>query len=244
MAYASAVQRIAMYRGIRLGTELQTIIPSVTRLGGESSADIDRDTAFVSIMSPSMEFKYNVMVYLLGSTSSPTPQIALHMAFLQEMRKAVAAALRFNDLVWIDDIGLHTTVNGGGTLTGPLSNQSIAVTDKTALGTLVANQTLLWIGSEADNQGFFAIYEGGDATHISIDIPGQVLLGDGGGVVEEEARVVKSGYDVYVATFGYHRCKYTGQTLPEVAEASQDSERFSMTYEFVSDTVATFEGAV
>lgn len=243
MSYADPVQRIAYFRGIRLGTELQSIIPAANRLGGETAADLDRDTAFVSIMSPNMEFRYNVLVYLLGSGSYATPQIALHRAFLQELRKACSAALRFNDLVWIDDISLHTTVNGGGTVTGESLNQSIAVTDKSALGTLTPNETLLWIGSETENQGFFGIYEGGDATHITIDVPGDVYLGDGGGVLEEQARVVKSGYDVYVVTFGYHRCKYSGQTMPEVQENSQDSERFSMTYEFISDLPGTFPGA-
>lgn len=237
MAYADPVQRMAIYRGVRLGTELETILPGSQRLGGESSADIDQDTAHVSVMSPGMEFQYNALCYLLSSSlAGKTRQVHLHSAFIAEMAALQLAGLRFNDLVWCDDIALKTTVDGGGTNTGPLSNLSVAVVNKSALGTLVGGTTLLWIGSHSANQGFFARYEGGDSTHVIVDVPGPVYLG---GVLEEEARVVAAGYDVRVVQFGYRRCRYQGQTLPEVQEGSQDMERFSVVYSFVSDTLPT-----
>ncbi len=240
MAYSSPVTRMGIYGGIRLGTELVSIIPGSQRMGPGSSADIDKDTAFIGITSPNMEFNWNVIAYLDGAAvAGNTKQIALHMAFLQEMSALQSAGLKFNDLVWIDDISRHTTVNGGGPFTGPQTNLNIAVTTKAALGTLVTNQSYLWIGSLSAKKGFFAKYEGGDSTHVIVDVPGAVLLG---GVTEEEARQVDSGYDVYFVNIGYHRCKYQGQQLPEVSEGSMDTERFGMSYQFVSDTIPNFEG--
>lgn len=240
MAYTAPVTRIAYYRGIRLGTELVSIIPSSSRLGGESAADIDKDTAYVSIMSPNMEFKYSPIVYLDGAAiAGRTKQIALHLAFLQEMTSLQVAGLKFNDLVWIDDISRKTTVNGGGTVTGESLNLNVALTSKAALGTIVDGSSYVWIGSESSKNGFFAKVKGGDATHIIIDVPGAVIVG---GVTEEEARVVAAGYDVYFVHIGYHRCKYMGQSLPEVQEGSLDTERFNMAYDFVSDRTPNFEG--
>lgn len=245
MAYDVPSVRIAYFRGIRLGTELVSIIPGMTRLGGEDGSDIDRDTAYVNIMSPNMKFQWNVISYLKGSAvAGATPQLELQMAFIQEMRYFLNAGLKLNDLVWIDEVTAHTKINMPAvSVTGPQINYDATVDDVTALNIVPGDY--VWVGSEAANQGFFAqaVLVGAGPPHtIRLDlIPGAVI---DGGVTEEEARVLADNYDVYKVRFGYRRCKYGGQTLPEVKEGSQDDHRFSMQYEFVSDTPAVFKGAV
>lgn len=244
MAYDSPSVRVAFFRGIRLGTELISIIPGMSRLGGEDGTDLDRDTAYVSILSPNMKFQWQVVAYIRGSTvAGATPQLELQFAFLQEMRNFLAAGLKMNDLVWIDEVTAYTKVDMIGVdVTGPQTNYDITVDDVNALGIVPGDY--VWVGSESENQGFFAkvLLVGAGPPHtLRIDsIPGPVL---DGGVTEEEARKLKDNYDVYKVRIGYRRCKYMGQTLPEVREGSQDDHRFSMSYEFVSDTAPMFKGS-
>lgn len=242
MAYTAAQNRIAIYRGMQIGAELITILPSARRMGGEPSADIDADYAFVQVMSPNMEFRYNVVTFLDGALgTNPTKQIALHREYLKEIGRLVSSGLRFNDLVWIDDISKKTTVAAitGGSVTGESLNQSVSLTNIGALGSLTPGASYLYFGSLSANQGFFAKVDGVSGSDVTVDIPGEILLG---GVVEEDARKIENGYDVYAVSIGYHRCLYTGQTMPEVQEGSMDTERFNATYEFLSDREANFEG--
>ncbi len=242
MTYTTPSTRIAYFRGIRLGTELITIIPSVSRLGGNDGTDIDQDIAFVSVNSPSMKFSYSVLSYLHGSnTGASTPQLELQKAFMQEMRSFIDAGLKFNDLVWVDDVSKTTLVNKpGADIVGEQTSVALNVDNLTALS--ISNGDYVWIGSETANEGFFAKVLANGAGSITIDkIPGEVLLG---GFVEEEARRVGDNYTVYKAFSCYRRCKYRGQALPEVQENSQDDHRFNMTYQFDSDNMPIFTGAV
>ena len=178
-----------------------------------------------------------------GASGASTPQIGLQHAFLQELRSFLSAGLKLNDLVWIDDITKTTQVNMPATnVTGPQTAMVVTVDDVTALGITAGDY--IWIGSEDENEGFFALVDavGGGPPHtLTLNVPGSVTEG---GIVFEEARRVKDNYDVYKITVGYHRCKYGGQSLPEVRENSQDDHRFSMVYEFKSDTAPIFTGAV
>ena len=242
MTYTDPVQRVAFYRGNQLGTELISIFPGTERLGSEVSVDIDNDRAYVSILSPGMQFMYSVLTYLHGSTGASTPQQNLHRAFAQEMINMYLAGLKFNDLVWIDDISLHTTVTGGyGGVTGGGAPVAIPVVDVMLLDIVVGDY--VWFGSASAHQGFFAEVEainvGGDT--VTVTVPDAVYTGT---IIEETARKIEANYDVYKVFMGYHRCRYQGQTLPEVAEGSQDTERFAMQYMFISDSLPNFYGEV
>ncbi len=242
MAYLAPSQRLALYRGQRLGTELISILPGSEALGGEISADIDQDLARITTLSRNMKFQYQVAVYLAAaSIGGSTPQIELHKAFLQEMINLQASGLKMNDIVWIDDKTLTTVANPLSTKTGPLVDEVIPVTSLAALGSLTSTQDYLYFGSESGRKGFFAKVKAQGADTVTVDIPGPVLDGT---IVQEDARVIAAGYTVYTVTFGYHRCRYEGQGLPEVSEGSQDSERFNMVYSFISDRLPNFKGEV